>query len=374
MRPIHRLLLVSLATLFAAGSSEARGQSLAYKIEVAGLARFECVAVSQPDLPRPDEANQARQLGATARQAVILGDLPRARDLLSRAVSLDPGSAALAYQYGRVLEDLGESTAAVGQFCRALAFGAEEADAQDARSRVDAFADATARRIPAPALDAFDQGLQAAGEGRREDALTAFGAAAAAHADFPEAQFNRAIVLESLGRGPEAIEAFRTYLLLRPDAPDAIQVSERIGQLQAGPGSIPSSGSALALGMLLPGGGQFYTGRPLGGVALLAIAGGAAAAALLVEEVDVRCLRAVEPGQACPPGDIIGESTSRPYLTYGLAGAGALMLAGAIEAFIHARGLDDVEVASFGANALLLGPSVQAWGRSADVRLFRVVF
>lgn len=374
MRPFHRLLLGTVAAILVVGSHEAQGQSLPYKTEVAGLARFQCASVPQPDPPRADEATQARQLGATASQAVILGDLPRARGLLARAVSLDPGSAQLAYQYGRVLEDVGENAEAVGQYCRALALGAEEADAQDAQTRVDAYADATSRQIPVPALESFENGLQAAGEGRREDALTAFGSAAAAHADFPEAEFNRAVALESLGRGPEAVEAFRTYLLLRPGAADAIQVSERIGQLQAGPGSVPSSGSALALGMLLPGGGQFYTGRPLGGVALLAIAGGAAAAALLIEEVDVRCLRAVEPGQACPPAEIIGETRSRPYLTYGLAGAGALMLGGAIEAFMHARGLDDIEVATLGAEARLMGPSVQAWGRSTDVRFFRVVF
>ena len=374
MRLVFCLLLLPLTALAAVGARGAEAQSLPYKSDVLGLERFECGVPARPDVPTPEESDQARQLGGTARQAVILGDLERARGLLDRAVSLDGGSAALAYQLGRVLEDLGEVQAAVGQYCRALAFGAEEADAQDARNRVDAYSNATRRRVPAAALESFTTGVTAAGEGRFGAALTAFSEAAAEHADFPEAQFNRALVLEALDRSPEAIEAYRVYLSLRPDAPDAIQVSERIGQLQAGPGALPSSGSALALGMLLPGGGQFYTGRPLGGVALLAIAGGAAAAALLVEEVDVRCLRAVEPGQACPPDEIIGESRSRPYLTYGLAGAGAVMLAGALEAFFHARGLDDVEVAMLGGNALLLGPSVQARGRGADVRWFRVVF
>lgn len=374
MRPVFRLMLVPLAALAAVGTRGLEAQSLAYKLEVAGLDRFECSVLSRPDPPTQEEVEQARQLGGTARQAVILGDLERARGLLNRAVSLDGGSAALAYQLGRVLEDVGEVEGAVQQYCRALAFGAEEADAQDARNRVDAYSNATRRMVPAEALEAFANGVTLAGQGRFAPALTAFSEAGAAHADFPEAAFNRALVLEALDEGAQAIEAYRAYLSLRPDAPDAIQVSERIGQLQAGPGALPSSGSALALGMLLPGGGQFYTGRPLGGVALLAIAGGAAAAALLVEEVDVRCLRAVEPGQACPPDEIIGETRTRPYLTYGLAGAGAVVLAGALEAFFHARGLDEVEVAGLGGNARLLGPSVQARGLGADVRWLRVVF
>lgn len=374
MRPLTHLVLVSIAALVALGTSEVGAQTLPYKTEVVGLDRFECGTPSRPDLPAPEEAAQARQLGGTARQAVILGDLERARGLLERAVSLDGGAAPLAYQYGRVLEDLGDIRGAVVQYCRAIAFGAEEADAQDASNRVDTYAEETRRRVPVEALESFGAGLTAVGEGRLDDALGAFSAAAAAHSDLPEAEFNRAVVLEALDEGPQAIEAYRVYLSLRPDAPDAIQVSERIGQLQAGPGSRPSSGSALALGMLLPGGGQFYTGRPLGGVALLAIAGGAAAAALLFEEVDVRCLRAVEPGQACPPDEIIGETRTRPYLTYGLAGAGAVMLAGALEAFLHARGLDDVEVAELGANARLMGPSLQARGLGADVRWLRVVF
>ena len=374
MRLIPRLVLVPLAILVALGTCEVAAQSLPFKSEVVGLERYQCGVLSRPDPPRAEEADQARQLGGTARQAVILGDLERARGLLERAVSLDGGAAALVYQLGRVLEDLGDVEAAVLQYCRSLAFGAEEADAQDARNRVDTYANATRRRVPPEALESFGAGVTSAGEGRFEEALTAFSVATAAHADFPEAEFNRAVVLETLDRGPQAIEAYRAYLSLRPDAPDGIQVSERIGQLQAGPGSLPSSGSALALGILLPGGGQFYTGRPLGGVALLAIAGGAAAAALLVEEVDVRCFPDPGPGEACPPADIIGESRSRPYLTYGLAAAGAVMLAGALEAFFHARGLDDIEVAGLGSNARLMGPSVQARGRGADVRWLRVVF
>lgn len=366
--------LVLLAVVAATVPGRGAAQTPAIKATVLGLDAFRCPAPGEVVVPSEEEARQAAQLGATARQAVILGDVERARGLLARAVSLDSRSSTLAYQYGRVLEDLGQPREAVLQYCRVLDGSGGGEDAVDAQARVEAYADENRRRIAAPALEAFGNGVAAAGEGRWAAAEENFLAASAAHADFPEAEFNRAVALESLGRGVEAADAYRAYLDLRPDAPDAIRVSERIGQLQVVPGSLPSPGSALALGMLLPGGGQFYTGRPLGGILLLAAAGGAAAAGFLIEETDVRCLRAVEPGQSCPPDQIVGQTTSQPYLTWGLVGAGAVILGGAVEAFLHARGMDEVEVATLGGGARLLGPSVQARGLGADVRFFRVTF
>lgn len=363
------------ALALSASAGAVAGQVPEFKLDIPGLEAFECAPAGEVVVASPEEARQAAQLGSTARQALILGDAERARDLLGRAVGLDPSSPGLAYQYGRVLEDLGERRDAVEQYCAALAAGAEGEDAADARDRVVRFAESERRRIPSEALEAFEAGLTAVGENRMDDAEAAFVEAVEEHADFPEAEFNRALVLEQLGRAMEAAEAYRAYLRLRPDAPDGIRVSERIGQLQVVPGARPSSGSALALGMLLPGGGQFYTGRPLGGVALLAAAGGAAAAAFLVSETDVRCLHAVEPGASCPPEQVIGRTTSHPYRTLGLIGVGAVALGGAIEAFLHARGVDEVEVANLGGNrSMLLGPSLQSHGLGADVRFIRVVF
>lgn len=364
-----------MALALAASSGTAEAQLPEIKAEVAGLGAFQCPAPGEVIVGSAEERQQALQLGVTARQALILGDAERARGLLDRAVTLAPSSGALAYQYGRVLEDLGERRSAVLQYCGALSSGAEGDDATDARARIDRFAEEERRRVAPEALEAFSEAITAAGEGRFDESEAAFQRAVDAHADLPEAEFNRAVVLELAGRPLDAAEAYRSYLQLRPNAPDAIRVSERIGQLQVAPGARPSAGSALALGMLLPGGGQFYTGRPRGGMALLAVAGGAAAAAFLVKETDVRCLRAVEPGESCPPDQVIGRTTSHPYRTLGLVGIGAVALGGAIEAFLHARGLDGVEVAELGGGAaMLMGPSVQARGLGADVRFIRVTF
>jgi len=56
------------------------------------------------------------------------------------------------------------------------------------------------------------------------------------------------------------------------------------------------------------------------------------------KEVTVRCLTAVEPGQDCPRGRIVDESTSHPYLVPTLGAAAAVMLGAAVEAFLRAPG------------------------------------
>ncbi len=86
----------------------------------------------------------------------------------------------------------------------------------------------------------------------------------------------------------------------------------------------------------MPGLGHFYSGRPGSGVAVLALAGGAVAAGFLIKEVNVRCLTPQE--GACPPEQVVSRTTTRPYLTASLAAAAAVGLAGAIEAFVDARG------------------------------------
>ena len=90
---------------------------------------------------------------------------------------------------------------------------------------------------------------------------------------------------------------------------------------------------AAALGMVLPGAGEFYAGRPVHGALILAAAGGAAAAGYLITRVDVEC-RSVPVNGTCPGEDVLREDRSRPYLAPGLVAAGALTLLGAIDAAI----------------------------------------
>jgi tetratricopeptide (TPR) repeat protein len=93
---------------------------------------------------------------------------------------------------------------------------------------------------------------------------------------------------------------------------------------------------AAALGLVVPGGGEFYANRPVQGFLVLAAAGGAAAAGYFVTRVDVDC-RSVPVNGTCPAGDVLGENRKRPYLTAGVATAAAITLLGAIDAALGAR-------------------------------------
>ena len=61
-----------------------------------------------------------------------------------------------------------------------------------------------------------------------DDAVTMLGEAIAVDPTMAEAERSLAAALEQLGRQSEAAEHLRRYLELRPDAPDAEAVSDRI--------------------------------------------------------------------------------------------------------------------------------------------------
>jgi hypothetical protein len=170
------------------------------------------------------------------------------------------------------------------------------------------------------------------------DALASFERAALSAPQWATAQYNRGVALDWRGRNREAVVALTRYLELRPAAPDVVAVSRRVGQLQSlSTAAGPSPGVSLALGALIPGMGQFYAKRPLGGLAVLSLAGGAVAAGMLVTEVNVRCLTSVPAGERCPQDDVISRDTSRPYLRLAVGTAAAVGLVGALEAFFDAR-------------------------------------
>jgi tetratricopeptide (TPR) repeat protein len=307
---------------------------------------------------------------------VILGEPERARDLLARATDLDPGSAELAYRYGRILQDLGDDPGAVVELCRVLALAPDSPDAADVRLRLQDIAEVSRPRISEVAEAAFREAVGHAEAGRHDRALGGFRAAAGEAPAWPDPVYNEGVVLARMGRRAAAADALGRYLEMAPQAPDAIAVSQRIGQLQA-PLNLPSPGTALALGVL-PGMGQFYSGRALGGVTFLSLAAGAAAAGFLIEETEVRCLQAVPPGEDCPPAEILDETSERPYLVAGLAAAGAITVIGAIEAFVKARGRRSQDRASSFSLDLggprLFGPSVASRGRRIELRWARVAF
>ena len=334
-----------------------------------------CQAIAAPPATSPEARAQALELTSSGYEAVILGDLARAQAMLDRAVELDPTSPELAYQRARVLEDRRENRAAMDEYCRALSL-APDGQLADARHRADALASAERAAVPEDALVSFEAGHAATERGALSQALVSFERAATRAPLWASAEYNRGVTLARLGRRREAATALHRYLTLRPDAADGLAVSQRIGQLEAlAARDGPRPGVAATLGVLVPGMGHFYAGRALGGLAVLGLAGGAIAAGFLVEEVDVRCLSAVDDGQRCPDDQVVSRTSSRPHLTLAFATAAAVGVAGAIEAFFGARriraGAATTEVRH---GPRLEGPGVTARSGRVDVRLLGLRF
>lgn len=379
----HRCLLAWLAlAAIALADRPVTAQELPLRREYPGSGPYLCPAPPDASVPSMEALEQASQLGSAANQADILGDLDRARDLLARATEVDPTSATLAYRYGRVLEDLGARPDAMAQYCRVLALAADE----DADEDMEEFSDASKRLqslhaeswpdIPEDAVQAFVIGLNLADEGRDQAAATSLASAEWLAPLWADAAYNQGVVLDRLGRRAESADAFRRYLALQPEADDAILVSERIGELQGGNGGLANPQAALTLGMLMPGMGQVYSGRPKVGLTVLGLVGGAVTAGLLVREVSTQCLTNDTGLEGCPAGQVYFEKTDRPYLMPALGVAAAVTVVSAIEAFIKARrapthahqGRSEPRT-----NHVSL-PAVSTRGRAVDVSVVRITF
>jgi tetratricopeptide (TPR) repeat protein len=355
------------------------GQELLLKREIPGADSVACPETAPTGPPTQEEMGQASQLGSEANQENILGNQVRARDLLERATELDPTSALLAFRYGIILENLGEVEPAIEQFCRADALGAREQAVGDPRPHLEELWRTRELDLPEEARSYFLNGLLQADLGDFIGAEEAFAAAFLAAPEWGDAVYNRGVMRIRLGEPDLAVEDLQRYLAIVPEAEDAILVSQRIGQLQIRPGSAVSPGTALGLGILIPGMGQFYTGRVLRGFGVLAVAGGAIAVGFLIEEVEVKCVGRPPSGGDCPSDRVISESTNNPYMIHGLAAAGVVALVGAVEAYFKAKrplSLSEpgevvgVDVGS----ARVSGLSISASGPRLNLNLLRVTF
>ena len=327
---------VFVALCLAVGAPAA-GQTLPLERSYPGTGPFDCPAPATPVTPTDDQRVRASQLTSDALQASILGDLEGARSLLGQASEADPTSPEVAYRHARALEDLELRNEAILEYCRALSLGAVDAGIQDSRDRLDALYDVVRERITDRARTAFVGGLGQADAGFLDQAASSFSVAIEEVPDWAEAVYNRAVVLERLGRIRESLEDYRRYLELTPSDIDPVvaAVTQRIGMLE---GSVaaptPSPGATLALG-IVPGMGQYYSGRGITGTIVLGAVAGAIAAGVMVKKVTVRCL---DPQNGvCPPGQAVDETTEHPYLVPAIGVAAGITVVGALEAFIKAR-------------------------------------
>jgi tetratricopeptide (TPR) repeat protein len=340
-----RIVVVAVSlTVWSAAATDASAQDLPLATSYPGSEAFTCPVWTQPGPASPEAVNEARTLASEANEALVLGDLERAESFLSRALELDGLSADLLYRYARSLEARGARADAIAYLCRVVALGAGTEEVGDAQARLDSLAALDRPSLSPDAIAAFERGVSMARMGRTAAAGAAFDSALRTEPDWAPAVYNSGVISAQRGDRTRAVEQLRRYLTLAPDAPDAVIVSRAIGRWEGegSTGQLPrratNPGAALALGLFLPGSGQFYSGRPWPGVGVLAVASGAVATGLLVTEVKVRCVGTTQPSGSCPPGQVVGRQTRRPYLVTGLLVAAGVSAAGALEAFFRARG------------------------------------
>jgi tetratricopeptide (TPR) repeat protein len=326
------LLATPLCTLLAQGQARPalkRGMPVV-------AARPTCAPAASSPAPTADQRRQARELAQRAQQAAILGDRSAARDQLRQATALDPANPELSYQLARAQEALGANDEATAAYCRFLALAPSAPEAAEVRDRLTALQRTAQTTVSDRILAPFRIGVTAYEAGRFAQAAIAFGNAIALQPDWADAYYDRALANAARGQRELAIADLQQYLRLRPEAEDRRAVIARIATLRGGPLSPPA---ALGLGLVIPGAGQMYTGRRVFGVVTLAAAGGALAYALKSGPVTKEFL--VEPvdpfGNPLPPFIETRTETGRPNLGTGLAVAGAIAGATAIEAFLHAR-------------------------------------
>ena len=335
--------MATILLAMAGGAKSVETQELPFRT-AATPAQLECPAWEVPAPAGERMRDAAVELSTEANQSLVIGELERARELFEQATQLDGRSVELQYGLGRVLEQTGELQPALAAYCKVLALDTESSEAsgtaEDARLRRDALMSMLHEQVPYTARVVFERGARSAEEGRHAEAAQQFGTAAERAPRWPDAFYNEGVALARVGRYDAAAARLARYLELRPNAHDAVEVARTIGQLERAGSSRRAGGSssALALGLVVPGLGQFSSGRSTAGMAVLSAAAGAVAAGFLIRRADVRCLTTPEPGETCPDGQVVSRTVTRPYLTSALVAAGVVTAVAAVEAWMRGGG------------------------------------
>jgi Tfp pilus assembly protein PilF len=232
-------------------------------------------------------------------------------------------------------------------------------DSRQAPHRTDALASWRPASYPAAAADNLRSGIASFAARNTTAAERSLTSAAGAAPGWADVYYTRALVYQAEGSTDKAVADFRKYLDLRPNAVDRADVQTRITALGRSPGT------AFALGMI-PGGGQFYTQQPILGVVVLGgVAGGTAWALKQTTTAEIRTF--TDPFGRVDTFTV--NVSKRKNLGAGLAVAGGVLLAGAIEAAVHvssARGdpyppasAPDGSPAASGTGAAITSPKLE---------------
>jgi tetratricopeptide (TPR) repeat protein len=328
------LLLYFLALVPAAAHAQAKTDGLK-RVPPPAPTRPACAPLPAPKTPTDAQRRRARDLAQNGQQAAILGDTAAAFAQMREASSLDPTNADLAYQLARAYETAGAGANAAKEYCRFLAIAPNAPEASEARGRISVLAPPAQVSGPTVASTLFTAAVAAYDRKQFPEAEAKFAAAINADPTWADSYYDRAFIRAAQGNQQQALNDFEEYLRLKPQAVDRVQVVARIESLRQRP---PSPGQALGLGLVLPGAGQFYTRRPLFGA--LFLAGTSAAVGFGIQSQT--STKPVQRTAKDPFGNEYTFTTTqrtsdRPNLVPGVAVAGALMVAGAVEAYVYAQ-------------------------------------
>lgn len=332
----HLAVVFLLAAVGSAGAQSASARPVPKRTPLPPVILPVCPAVrTTPAAPTDAQRRQARDFVSRADQAAILGDTTSALANLRSARSIDAADPDLAYRLARLYETGAAADSAVREYCRFLSLAPASPDAVDARERVSALA----KPSNDPAVDSanahFQQGLRAYEQVRMHDAESEFSRAIDLQPAWADAYFDRGLARELQGDRDQALSDLEVYVRLKPAADDRQAVNSRIASLRR---VSYSPGQAFALGLIIPGAGQFYTRRAGWGIALLAATGGAIGYALAEQtKLTTQQQTATDPFGNPYTYTATLQGKERPGLIPGLAAAGALDLVGAIEAAVFAH-------------------------------------
>lgn len=326
--PLLLMLAAAGAALTIPGTSAA--QSLRPKRTLTVSVAPGCeAAATRPTGSRRDNV-EARRLAAAGQEAALVGDQTAARDAFAKAAELNPTDDRIAYDLGRAHEGLVDTTGAINEYCRYLTLSPAGREAGDVRTRLQRLVPRNAAQNAQDLLQKFRLGLFLYDSARYDAAERAFDDVVQRAPLAAEGYFNRGLMRAAIGSRAEALKDFESYLAAVPTADDRTEVTRTITVLRR-----PVYGQSSALiRSVIPGFGQFYTGRPIRGV--LVMAGVAASAAMAVLQTTTKKQIAyVDPNGV--PAPYTQEFTERKYLVPGVAVAAGLTLAAAIEAAWFAK-------------------------------------
>lgn len=320
-----------LALGAAAPLMRARAQDLPLKRPSLSAITVSCPTFPAPPVPVAQVVDEANRLATLGQEASIEGDHRAARDLFKQATQLDSHDPSLAYRLAREYEGLQQRDDAVHEYCRYLSLAPTAADAPQIVDRIAKLLPGATLAHGGEVVRQFRTALASYDAHNWSGAADAFGRVLVSDPTLAAAAYDRALARLQDGQNADAIRDFSHYLQLEPQAKDAAAVRQRIRTLRSG---IPRSSTAFAVG-LLPGGGQFYTGQPVLGVAVIAATAGGVVLAARTKSVTKDTLFS-GPFGGTYPGTV--THTQRPTLALGVAVAGGVTLLGAIEAALVAHG------------------------------------